>query len=181
MLFPKLKSWDRPKAMSLAIVCCILYLPGCSPTPQVPVEELRLTAFSAWGESETAELRRNGESRFRVHDSNYPIHSRNSRLPMSTERFDSIVNALRPYRAQAKAVSTMTVDDVVNAGCAVGEPHTTDHGGLHIEWKAGSESYVTSVYFDCDPEHNAVRFEQLRRLFQGLRVPQTHVDGDSHQ
>ena len=159
----------------------ICFLCGCSPTTEPPLEELRLTAFSGWGVSETAKLRRNGQSHFEIVDADDPDNPERGLLPMSPERFDAIVRQVQPYRTEAKAVSTITVDDVVNAGCAPGEPRITDQGGLHIEWKTPQDSFVTSVFFDCDPDRNTAQSSRLRRLFESLDVPDLRADGSGHQ
>lgn len=96
---------------------------------------------------------------------------------MTPERFDAVAKAVQPYRAQAKALSTLIDNDVENVGCSPGDPYSTVQGGMHIVWETRQETYIKSVFFDCDPKRNAAEFNRLKRVFETLHLPKPRTAG----
>lgn len=130
------------------------------------------------GAMRAAELRREGQSRFEIYDINDPNRPRSGPLDMSPERFDSLLQAVEPYRAQALDPSTLSTDEILNStSCRPREVMATDYDGMSIEWKIGRTSFIKHVYFGCDPDRNAARYDQLRRLFESLNMPEARVRG----
>jgi hypothetical protein len=149
-------------------------LGACSQPNNAPPDELRLRLFSGWGETQIAHLKRNGQSRYQVEYTDGQTNSAGN-LNISQGQFDAVEAQLRPLRASAKNQDSITVEDILNAGCAPDEPYVTDTGGLHIAWINNQGTFVTSVFFGCDPERNAARNSSLRQMFDGLRIPQAHT------
>jgi hypothetical protein len=147
-----------------------LFLEACSQPNNAPADELRLRFFSGWGETQIAHLKRNGQSSYQVEYTGGQTN-RAGNLNISPGQFDAVEAQLRPLRASARNQDSMTVEDILNAGCAPDEPYVTDTGGLHIAWINNQGTFVTSVFYGCDPERNAARNASLRQMFDGLGIP----------
>jgi hypothetical protein len=147
-----------------------IFLGACSQPNNAPADELRLRSFSGWGVTETAHLKRNGQSRYQVEYTDGETN-RAGNLRISASQFDAVEAQLRRLRASARDQESITVEDILNAGCAPHEPYVTDTGGLHIAWINSQGTFVTSVFYGCDPERNAARNASLRQMFDGLGIP----------
>jgi len=140
---------------------------ACTPSQGTkPVDriELRLSGWTAVD----VEVGRGGEGHYHLSE---PLpQGRSGAFRIAPRQFETLVERLRPYRAQAVPMDAKSAAEMVNRRC---EAHNfvTDQGGVWVHWIGPDTNAHYLADLGCDPGRYAARNADLLSILHSLPVP----------